>query len=119
MLPILLICFQDDIVKLQILNLAVKLCLTNPKQTRQLAQYIFTLGRYDPSYDIRDRTRFLKRFVFPSENDSSSKLIQNANALFLVVKPAPLIESKFKGKFYSYFMLVNLYSGRIISYLRF
>lgn len=87
---------QEDLVKLQVLNLAVKLCLTNPEQTQQLAQYIFTLARYDPSYDIRDRARFLKHFVFPI-NGGTSKLLQNAKKIFLATKPAPLLESKFKG----------------------
>ena len=42
-------------VKLQILNLAMKLCLTNPKQTKLLSQYVFNLAKYDTNYDIRDR----------------------------------------------------------------
>ena len=32
---------QQDVVKLQILNLASKLCLSNPKQTKVLCQYVF------------------------------------------------------------------------------
>lgn len=84
-------------MKLQILNLAVKLYLTNPSQTKLLAQYVFTLARFDPSYDIRDRARFLKRFVSPGENDEGSVLTKHAKKIFLTAKPAPLLESKFKG----------------------
>ena len=53
------VIFNFDIsivqVKLQILNLAMKLCLTNPKQTKLLSQYVFNLAKYDTNYDIRDR----------------------------------------------------------------
>lgn len=100
---------QEDLVKLQVLNLAVKLCLTNPEQTQQLAQYIFTLARYDPSYDIRDRARFLKHFVFPM-NGGTSKLLQNAKKIFLATKPAPLLESKFKGALRECLLCILFYS---------
>ena len=46
---------EEVIVKLQILNLAAKLCLVNPKQTKLLAQYVFSLAKYDQNYDIRDQ----------------------------------------------------------------
>ncbi|KAG8222149.1 hypothetical protein J437_LFUL000731 [Ladona fulva] len=85
---------EEDIVKLQILNLAVKLYLTNPKQTNLLCQYVFNLAKYDHNYDIRDRARFLKQFIF-SEN---SKLSKHAKKIFLATKPAPVLESRFKGK---------------------
>jgi hypothetical protein len=39
----------------QVLNLAAKLCLTNPKQTKLLTQYVLNLAKYDMNYDIRDR----------------------------------------------------------------
>jgi hypothetical protein len=38
-----------------VLNLAAKLCLTNPKQTKLLTQYVLNLAKYDMNYDIRDR----------------------------------------------------------------
>lgn len=56
-------CVQEDIVKLQVLNLAVRLYLTNREQCAQLVQYVFTLARYDKSYDLRDRARFLRNLV--------------------------------------------------------
>lgn len=91
-----LFLFQEDQVKLQTLNLAVKLFLVNPKQTKLLCHYVLNLARYDPSYDIRDRARFLKQFVFPSNENSN--LAKSAKKLFLATKPAPVSESQFKGK---------------------
>ena len=53
-------------VKLQVLNLAAKLCLVNPKQTKLLTQYVLNLAKYDQNYDIRDRARFIRVFLFPA-----------------------------------------------------
>lgn len=88
---------QEDIVKLQVLNLAVKLYLTNSSQTELLCQYIFSLARYDQNYDIRDRARFLKQFIFPATGEPSV-LSENAKKVFLAKKPAPTLESKHKGR---------------------
>ncbi|KAK3930683.1 AP-3 complex subunit beta-2 [Frankliniella fusca] len=87
---------EEDQVKLQTLNLAVKLFLVNPKQTKLLCQYVLNLARYDPSYDIRDRARFLKQFVFPS--NENAKLAKSAKKIFLATKPAPVSESQFKDR---------------------
>jgi len=72
-------------VKLQIVNLAAKLCVTNKKQvcfcvnlieymplvvamqTKLLYQYVLNLAKYDQNYDIRDRARFLRQLVLPDE----------------------------------------------------
>ncbi|CAH1404204.1 unnamed protein product [Nezara viridula] len=87
---------EEDIVKLQILNLSIKLYLTNPQQTHLLCQYVFNLARYDQNYDIRDRSRFLKQFIFPSNDENN--LSQYAKQIFLATKPAPLLQSKFKDR---------------------
>ncbi|XP_029139309.1 AP-3 complex subunit beta-1 [Protobothrops mucrosquamatus] len=87
---------EDDLVKLQILNLGAKLYLTNSKQTKLLTQYILNLGKYDQSYDIRDRTRFIRQLIVP--NDKSGALSKYAKKIFLVQKPAPLLESPFKDR---------------------
>ncbi|XP_075234069.1 adaptor related protein complex 3 subunit ruby [Lycorma delicatula] len=87
---------EEVIVKLQALNVAVKLCLTNPQQTQILCQYIFSLARYDQNYDIRDRSRFLRQFIFPSNGET--KLSRHAADIFLATKPAPLLQSKFKDR---------------------
>ncbi|XP_054288038.1 AP-3 complex subunit beta-2 [Macrosteles quadrilineatus] len=84
---------EEDIVKLQVLNLAVKLYLTNPAQTRLLCQYVFSLARYDQNYDIRDRSRFLRQFVL-----TENPLSQYAKQIFLATKPAPQLISKFQDQ---------------------
>jgi len=83
-------------VKLQILNLASKLCITNPKQTKTLCQYVFNLAKYDQNYDIRDRARFLRQLILPGEK--AGVLSKHAKKIFLAAKPAPVLESKFKGE---------------------
>lgn len=84
-------------MKLQVLNLAVKLYLTNPIQTEMLCQYVFSLARFDQNYDIRDRARFLKQFIFPADGQPTV-LSKNARKIFLAAKPAPLLESKYQGR---------------------
>ena len=72
----------------QTINLAAKLCLTNPEQTTLLAQYVFNLAKYDTNYDIRDRARFLRAFVFPPPGAEDNKLVARARDIFLATKPA-------------------------------
>ena len=100
----MIILFQDDIVKLQIINLAVKLSLTNPKQTKLLCQYVFSLARYDQNYDLRDRARFLRHFFLSTTNGNDSKLAKYAKKIFLATKPAPVLVSKYKGVYLFYFL---------------
>ena len=83
-------------MKLQILNLAAKLCITNSKQTRLLCQYVFNLAKYDQNYDIRDRCRFLRQLILPGEK--AGALSKHVKKIFLATKPAPVLESKFKGQ---------------------
>ncbi|XP_017875805.1 AP-3 complex subunit beta-2 [Ceratina calcarata] len=90
---------EQDIVKLQILNLAVKLCLNNPVQTKPFCQYVFQLAKYDQNYDIRDRARFLRRFIL-EEDGQKKKLPQLAKRIFLAPKPAPMLTSRFKDSEY-------------------
>ncbi|XP_068190320.1 AP-3 complex subunit beta-1 isoform X2 [Antennarius striatus] len=87
---------EDDLVKLQTVNLAAKLYLTNSKQTKLLTQYILNLGKYDQNYDIRDRTRFIRQLIVPSEK--SGALYKYARRILLAPKPAPLLESAFKDR---------------------
>ncbi|XP_051875519.1 AP-3 complex subunit beta-1 isoform X1 [Pristis pectinata] len=87
---------EKEIVKLQILNLGAKLYLTNPKQTKLLMQYILNVAKYDQNYDIRDRTRFIKQLIVP--NEKSGALSKYAKKIFLVQKPAPVLESPFKDR---------------------
>lgn len=90
---------EQDIVKLQILNLAVKLYLNNPIQTKPFCQYVFQLAKYDQNYDIRDRARFLKHFIF-DEDGHKKNLPQLAKRIFLAPKPAPTLTSRFKNSEY-------------------
>lgn len=94
---LIIILLQQDVVKLQVLNLAVKLYLTNPGQTELLCQYVFSLARYDQNYDIRDRARFLKQFIFPA-NKTTTSLSKYAAQIFLAPKPAPTLESNYHGR---------------------
>nr|XP_019937827.1 PREDICTED: AP-3 complex subunit beta-1 [Paralichthys olivaceus] len=87
---------EEDIVKLQIVNLAAKLYLTNSKQTKLLTQYILNLGKYDQNYDIRDRTRFIRQLIVPSEK--SGALNKYARRILLAPKPAPVLQSAFKDR---------------------
>ncbi|XP_055855932.1 AP-3 complex subunit beta-2 [Episyrphus balteatus] len=90
-------CDEEDVVKLQALNLSMKLYLVNPQQTSLLCQYVFTLARYDANYDVRDRARFLRQFIFPA-HDLSTIFSKNAHSIFLSPKPAPALEGKYQGR---------------------
>ncbi|KAF4098856.1 AP-3 complex subunit beta-1 [Onychostoma macrolepis] len=87
---------EEDIVKLQTVNLAAKLYLTNSKQTKLLTQYILNLGKYDQNYDIRDRTRFVRQLIVP--NEKSGALSKYARRILMAPKPAPVLQSAFKDR---------------------
>jgi AP-3 complex subunit beta len=89
-------CDEDNVVKLQILNLAAKLYVTNQKQVTLLVQYVFNLAKYDQNYDIRDRSRFLRTLIF--NNDNCPVLAKHLKKILLVSKPAPVLQSIYKGK---------------------
>lgn len=64
---------EDSIVKTQTLTLAAKLFVLCPSDHRLelLCRYVFSLGKYDLSYEVRDRTRMLTSLlsgVLPSVN---------------------------------------------------
>lgn len=105
-------CTENDLVKLQALNLAAKLWASSEDhrqgKSSLLIKYIFQLGylieclcenynrltlaRYDRSYDIRDRCRFLRNFLF-LEKSSFFPL-----EIFLAEKPAPVLQDHFGGR---------------------
>ncbi|CAK8678181.1 unnamed protein product [Clavelina lepadiformis] len=89
---------QEDIVKLQIVNLASKLFVTNQKQTKLLTQYVLQLAKYDQNYDIRDRARFIRHLIMPSGDVGSGQIHKHAKKILLSPKPAPVLESPFKGR---------------------
>lgn len=82
---------EDHLVKLQALNLGVKLYLTNPEQTTLLFQYLLNLAKYDTSYDLRDRARLIRRIVF-NTGDKATTLNEHALQLFLTQKPVPSMD---------------------------
>uniref|UniRef100_A0A915M756 Clathrin/coatomer adaptor adaptin-like N-terminal domain-containing protein n=1 Tax=Meloidogyne javanica TaxID=6303 RepID=A0A915M756_MELJA len=73
---------EADCVKLQALNLAVRIyiieTLKDNKNTKinLLIDYIFQLARYDRSYDIRDRCRFLRNMLFSNCSSASSAIVE-------------------------------------------
>lgn len=73
-----------------------------------MAFSFFSLAKYDQNYDIRDRVRFLRHLVFP-DNDQA-KLSKYAKKIFLAQKPAPVIESVYKGieVFFSTCLCLNI-----------
>ncbi|XP_075361671.1 AP-3 complex subunit beta-2 isoform X5 [Mycteria americana] len=81
---------------IQVINLAAKLYLTNSKQSKLLTQYVLNLAKYDQNYDIRDRARFIRQLIVPTEK--SGALNKYAKKLFLAQKPAPILESSFKDR---------------------
>ena len=86
-------CSEEVAVKQQVVNMAVKLFLTNPGQTSLVAQYVFNLAKYDQNYDLRDRARFIRAVLFPA--GEPGKISKHAKKIFLAAKPPPKIESKF------------------------
>ena len=53
------------------------------------------MAKYDQNYDIRDRARFLRQLVLPDEATALSKY---AKKILLAAKPAPVLESAYKGE---------------------
>ena len=85
----------------QMLTFIPVCCLTcHPAfpQTKLLTQYILNLGKYDQNHDIRDRTRFIRQLIVP--NEKSGALNKYARRILLAPKPAPVLESAFKGTSY-------------------
>ncbi|KAL0820861.1 hypothetical protein ABMA28_005530 [Loxostege sticticalis] len=85
---------QDELVKLQLLSLAVKLSITQP-DTLPVCRYIVSLARYDASYDVRDRARMLRRFIEPQ---NGKLLAAFAADIFRPDKPKPTVQSSFKDR---------------------
>ncbi|VDK80020.1 unnamed protein product [Gongylonema pulchrum] len=75
------------------MNLAAKLWITNRSDCELLVQYVMQLARFDQSYDIRDRCRFLRNLLF-----TDNKLSASASEIFNTEKPSPASQSTFKGK---------------------
>jgi AP-3 complex subunit beta len=94
---------EADVVKFQTLNLAVKLFLSNPKQTSLLFKYIMELCKYDINYDLRDRARMVRAVFFKKKTDANAGepnfiLVKDKlKKMLLLYKPAPHAEEHFKN----------------------
>lgn len=88
-------CDEENVVKLQILNLGVKLYIANPKQVNLLVQYMFSLAKYDQNYDIRDRARFLRTLLLNSD-EACPNLGKHVKRILLAPKPAPVLQSAYR-----------------------
>merc|ERR1712154_211525 len=60
-------------VKMQILNLAVKVYLADPKKVILLFKYILDLCKYDQNYDLRDRARLVRCIFFQKKKKKGSQ----------------------------------------------
>ena len=69
---------------MQILNLATKLCLVNPKQTKLLAQYVLSLAKYDQNYDVRDQVIFRKP-VLTAPNSTYVLIVDSSLISFMAL----------------------------------
>jgi len=87
---------EDDLVKLQAINLGTKLYLKEAKGIDLLFQYILNLGKYDMNYDIRDRVRLIRAMLFPQDKSKISKISEKAAHIFLAAKPPPSFKSHFQ-----------------------
>eukprot|EP01083_Nonionella_stella_P182587 657380_1 len=95
-------------VKLQILNLAVKVYLADPKKVMLLFKYILDLCKYDQNYDLRDRARLIRCIFFQKKKKKSTstaidpetqrKLRTKMQEMFLAEKRLPEIVSPFKER---------------------
>lgn len=56
---------QSVPVKLQVITLAAKLSVLSPNDQilTLLSRYVFSLARYDTSYDVRDRAKMLSSLL--------------------------------------------------------
>ncbi|KAI3409775.1 hypothetical protein GPALN_006151 [Globodera pallida] len=91
-------CEEADSVKLQSLNLAMRIWAIDPANREGkcaiLVKYVFQLARYDRSYDIRDRCRFLRNFLFLKETNSIIFPLD----IFLHERPAPVVHNSFADR---------------------
>ena len=53
------------------------------------------MAKYDKDYDLRDRARFMRAFVFPPPGHEDNPIIKHAKKIFLAPKPAPVTESRY------------------------
>ncbi|CAD6190892.1 unnamed protein product [Caenorhabditis auriculariae] len=84
---------EHEMVKVEALKLAVKLWMVRRDECEKIVQYVLQLARFDLSYDVRDRCRFLRNLLF-----NTHILSQHAEDVFMAKKPAPALMSSFKER---------------------
>lgn len=100
---------ESNEVKLQTLNLAVRLWSTDRERCELLVKYVMQLARYDKSYDIRDRCRILRNCLF---KDSPFPI-----DCFKTEKPSPTFHSQFSDReHYQLGTLSHLLNQKCIEY---
>jgi AP-3 complex subunit beta len=104
-------------VKLQTLNLGVKLFLTNPAQAKEIFKHVLELAKYDLNYDIRDKARLMRSILFAPA--ASPTLAQHAQRLFITAKPVPSSAGteETKGSEYALGSLSHVVGHKALGYL--
>lgn len=106
---------EDELVKLQTLNLGTKLFLTNPAQTKEIFKHVLEMAKYDLNYDIRDKARLMRCILFSS---ASPTFAQHAQRLFITTKPAPTTSNEdSKGSDYALGSLSHIVGHKTVGYL--
>lgn len=80
-------------VKVQALNLGMKLRFVNPQQTEAIFRYILELANFDLNYDVRDKARLLNAVIA-----STGHLGAEAKSLFFAAKPPPKFQDPSEGR---------------------
>ncbi|KAJ3108834.1 AP-3 complex subunit beta-1 [Phlyctochytrium planicorne] len=88
---------EETPVKLQILNLGVKLIASFPdlEIVKKINQYVLSLARYDTDYDVRDKARFFKALTGSNEDGLQVFPIKE---MMMGSKAVPAPRSKFSGR---------------------
>jgi AP-3 complex subunit beta len=80
-------------VKIQALNLGLKLYFRTPEHCETLFRYVLELASFDLNYDVRDKARLLLGVI-----SSTGFLGAEAKALFLTAKPQPKFLDPSEGR---------------------
>ncbi|TKR63116.1 hypothetical protein L596_026990 [Steinernema carpocapsae] len=104
-------CHEHELVKLQTINLAIRLWITDRERCELLVQYVMQLARFDHSYDVRDRVRFLKNFLNLTDPEKLPM-----DEIFLLEKPAPSLQSQYKRDQFQLGTLSHLLNQKCSNY---
>lgn len=90
---------QAALVKLQVVTLAAKLLVLSPndRTLALLSQYVFSLARYDTSYDVRDRAKMISSLLAGISPSLLNGLQEDRSGVILRREQVRLV--LFDGKF--------------------